>query len=206
MNIQTPTITTTELLEALGRSSGGTGGGEIAWRTLDGRMRPVVIAMVRRLGLLPEEAEEVAQQSLAEVFEGYRRGHYERSRGRLRSWIIGIARHRAIDAFRRRGRAVGGTVATPEIPDHAGLTRIWDEEWTQHLARQAMETLRASSELDERTIQAFELFALRGVPASEAAAACAMTPSQVYVAKNRVAERLREIIAELSLTYSEPEA
>lgn len=194
-----PLATTTELLERLAATSD-----DDAWRLLDGRMRPVLLSVVRKLGLSADEADEVVQQTLAEVFEGYAKGQYQRDRGRLRSWIISIARHATIDVFRRRGRVAGALQALdPEVPDEQGMTRIWEGEWEQHLACEAMLKLRSSSQVDARTIQAFELFALRGVPVMDVAATCGMSPSQVYVAKNRVAERLRAIVAELASAYEE---
>jgi RNA polymerase sigma-70 factor (ECF subfamily) len=192
------TTTTTELLEGLQDPANRT-----AWRTLDERMRPVVVAVARRLGLSADAAEEVAQQTLVDVFEGCRRGSYERGRGRLRAWIVSIAHHRAIDELRRHGRGRGALEAIPDIPDPVRLTEIWDEEWTQHLAREAMKVLRATSQIEERTVRAFELFALRGVPADDVAAQCAMPRAQVYLAKNRVTKRLREIVRDLARVYEE---
>src|SRR5262245_4166481 len=118
------TITTTELLESLKNPSHHT-----AWQLLDSRMRPVVLAVVRRLGLTPDEAEEVAQAALVEVFEGYQKGKYQRGRGRLRSWVVGIARNLALDSLGRRARARGGSVSPPDVPDAARVSVIWDEEW-----------------------------------------------------------------------------
>ncbi|MEW6253265.1 MAG: sigma factor, partial [Planctomycetota bacterium] len=130
--------TTTELLDGL-RDPGN----QTAWCALDERMRPVVIAVARRLGLPADAAEEVAQHTLVEVFEGYRRGTYDRSRGRLRGWIICIARHRAIDELRRRDRR-GGHDLLADIPDPQRTSAIWEVVWRAHLARESMRVLRAT--------------------------------------------------------------
>src|SRR5262245_46554274 len=117
------TITTTELLEGLRSASHKT-----AWRTLDARMRPVLVGVTRRLGLSLDQAEEVAQAALAEVFEGYQQGRYQRGKGRLRSWVVAIARNLAIDALRRKGRSPVQTPLPFEVPDEARVSVIWDEE------------------------------------------------------------------------------
>jgi RNA polymerase sigma factor (sigma-70 family) len=193
------TITTTELLEGLKSSSHRT-----AWQTLDARMRPVIVGVTKRLGLTHDEAEEVAQATLAEVFEGYQKGRYERGKGRLRSWVVAIARNLAIDSLRRRGAAGRAALAFPEVPDDARVSVIWEEEWNRFVAREALACLRREAYVDERTIRAFELFALSGVPADQAGLDCGMTAAQVYVAKNRVARRLREIVSELTAAYEDP--
>jgi DNA-directed RNA polymerase specialized sigma24 family protein len=197
LSIMPETITTTELLENLKSPSHRT-----AWELLDSRMRPVILAVVQRLGLAIEEAEEVAQAALVEVFEGYQNGKYQRGRGRLRSWVVGIARNLALDSMGRRARA-GGGLSGAEVPDAARVSVIWDEEWNRFIAREAMARLRTEDKIDPRTVRAFELFALSGVPAEQAAVECKMTVGQVYVSKNRVAGRLQEIVGELTAAYED---
>jgi DNA-directed RNA polymerase specialized sigma24 family protein len=68
-----------------------------------------------------------------------------------------------------------------------------------------MAELRSSSGVDERTINAFELVALRGVPATEVANQCQMTVDQVYVAKSRVTKKLRELVETLTKAFEEDE-
>ena len=99
--------TTTQLLEALHDE-----GNEVAWQAFDDRHRPIVFGVARRLGLSEEDAADVAQQSIVEFLQAYKRGAYERERGRLRSWLVGIARFRSLDALRRRKRALGERSAT----------------------------------------------------------------------------------------------
>src|SRR5882672_6361039 len=74
------------------------------WREFDDRYRPVLQAFARRLGLADEDADEIAQDVLARFVERYRAGEYDRERGRLRSWIFGIARTRVADWRRSRAR------------------------------------------------------------------------------------------------------
>jgi DNA-directed RNA polymerase specialized sigma24 family protein len=103
----------------------------------------------------------------------------------------------------RRARAPGGGISVPEVPDSARVSVIWDEEWNRLIAREAMARLRAENKIDARTVRAFELFALSGVPAEQAAAECQMPVGQVYVSKNRVAGRLQEIVGELTAAYED---
>jgi DNA-directed RNA polymerase specialized sigma24 family protein len=50
-----------------------------------------VTAFASRLGLDSNEAEDVAQETLIEFVRAYGGGNYDRSRGRLSSWIFSIA-------------------------------------------------------------------------------------------------------------------
>ena len=191
--------TTTKLLDALKDHSN-----EPAWAQIDGRYRPVIAGLARRLGLAQGEADEVSQQALAEFVRAYREGRYDRTKGRLSSWILGIAHHTALKVLRRaRRESPGGSAAMGEVPDESALRSIWETERDREILSRAMGLLRDEAALEDRTLQEFELVALRGVPAAEVAPQCGMSVDQVYVAKSRVTKRLREVVADLTAAFEE---
>jgi len=62
-----------------------------------------------------------------EVLLQFKAGKYDRARGRLRSWIFGIARRRAADVVRARlRRPEGGDGALAFVEDEARVTREWE--------------------------------------------------------------------------------
>lgn len=191
-----PTRTTTRLIEQLRDPANA-----VAWTSFDQRYRPVLIRFARSLGFGPEAAAEVAQQALVEFVFAYRAGRYSRERGRLSSWLLGIVRNVAARAWRSR-RAAAGDVALTEVaaplPEEARLTQIWEREREAALLIEALARLRQSTRAKEHTLRAFELAALRGVPAAEVAAQCGIDVDTVYVIKNRFTKRLREIVRELT--------
>lgn len=191
-----PTRTTTRLIEQLRDPANA-----VAWTSFDQRYRPVLIRFARSLGFGPEAAAEVAQQALVEFVFAYRAGRYSRERGRLSSWLLGIVRNVAARASRSR-RAAAGDVALTEVaaplPEEARLTQIWEREREAALLIEALARLRQSTRAKEHTLRAFELAALRGVPAAEVAAQCGIDVDTVYVIKNRFTKRLREIMRELT--------
>lgn len=199
MHTSRPT-TTTVLLESLKDSGNNT-----VWRDFDTRYRPIIFGVARRMGLGEDDAAEVAQQTLADFARAYRAGQYERGDGRLSSWIIGIARHRALDLFRANARHRGrrGESAMIGVADGARLTTMWEIERRRAIRDEALAVLRTQTRLGEATLRAFELFVVRGVPAGEVAAQCAMSADEVYVAKARATKRLREIVSELVAAYEE---
>lgn len=127
--------------------------------------------------------------------------------GRLSSWIIGIAHHRVIDTWRARGRQriERGDSAMGEMPASApwAVEAAWDAARQKVIFERALQRLRTDTKMDERTVRAFELCAVRGVPAEAAAQECGMTVSEVYVAKNRAIKKLRELVATLTQEFDE---
>lgn len=195
------TRTTTRLLDALHEQ-----GNEPVWAQIDARYRPVLTGVARRLGLDAADAAEVAQQALAEFVRSYRDGRYDRTKGRLSSWILGIAHHTALRLFREKRRDQhGGDTVLAQVPDEGELRNIWLDERDRTILERALGLLRDESTIDDRTLRAFELVAMRGVPAAETAAQCDMTADQVYVAKSRVTKKLRGIVEQLTAAFEEDE-
>lgn len=193
------TKTTTKLLDALRDLSN-----EPAWAQIDSRYRPVVTGLARRLGLNQSDAEEVAQQTLTEFVRAYRDGRYDRTKGRLSSWILGIAHHTALRLMRTGGRAVlVGDAALTEVADEPVLRSIWADERDREILSRALQMLRDESAMDERTLNAFELVAIRGVPVEAVASQCGMSVDQVYVARSRATKRLRRIVEDLTSAFEE---
>ncbi len=195
------TRTTTQILESLRDASNGG-----LWRLFDERYRPVLTSFARKQGLSEDDAADVAQLALTQFAADYREGRYDRNRGRLSSWIIGIARNRVADLKRQhvRHRVDRGESALIDLSDDEAAHRDWEEARQKVILERAMHVLRSDTKLDERTILAFDLCALRNVPPAEAAADCGMTVAEVYVAKNRAIKKLREIVAQLTQEFDEP--
>lgn len=196
------TRTTTRLLDALHERDN-----QPAWAQIDARYRPVIAGMARRIGLSDADADETAQRTLAEFVRIYREGRYDRSKGRLSSWILGIA-HRTALRVRRDGRRaefvdVDHLDTGADMSDDPALRSIWTDERDRTILARAFEILREDSAVDPRTIQAFELVAMRGVPAAEAAVQSGMSVDQVYVAKTRMTKRLRRLVEELTAAFEE---
>jgi RNA polymerase sigma-70 factor (ECF subfamily) len=194
------TRTTTVLLDGL-----RDGGNDEAWTEFDRRYRPIVMGFARRLGLGDADAADVAQETMTRFLEEYGQGKYHRERGRLRSWLIGLAKYRVAQVYRGRSgrREVGGASALADLEDEQRLTRLWEDERRESLLRTAMHTLRETTKTDEKTIRAFELLVVNQVAPASVAEQLDMSTADVYRAKNRVADRLRTIIDGLDAAYED---
>lgn len=175
---------------------------EQVWRAFDDRFRPIIVAFAGRLGAQAEDAADVAQETLSQFLRDFRAGKYDRSRGRLHAWIVGIARHRLIDLQRRRAaqRERRGESAIAELPAEGELSQLWDAECREEILRAGLRELR-ETRLDPNTIRAFEMVALEESTPAAAAAALGLTVDSVYAAKNRCLAQLRTILARLHDAY-----
>ena len=183
--------TTTALLEDLADPLD-----DAAWTELDARFRPIVFGLARRLGLGEADAADATQETLTRFVRAYRDGKYDRSRGRLQAWMVGIARHAIAEvrvgrASRRERR---GESAILPLPGDDETDQIWDEELHAELMRRAMLKLRTMTRTDGRTIEAFEMLSLGGLAPEAVGERLGMTRNDVYLAKHRCLSRLRELM------------
>lgn len=183
--------TTTELLNGLHQP-----GNRAAWDEFDRRYRPVLIGFLRRMGLDEADAADVAQETLASFVQAYREHKYDREQGRLRSWLIGIARCRLADLRRDAGRrrVTRGESAIVGIPEDVDTEALWELEERRFIFEQAIQELRTTTRFNERTLEAFERVVLKQEPIESVAADLGLTSQEIYNAKNRVVERLRDIL------------
>ena len=177
---------------------------EEAWSAFDSRYRPILIGFARNLGLSDEEAADVAQETITRFVEQYREGRYDRARGRLGAWLVGIARYRVLDQHRANGRrALRGESAMVDLDDEASISEVWETQRRARILDLAMSRLRDGGRTDPRTIEAFELLMVHGLSAATVAEQLDMPVQSVYVAKSRVAARLQAMVAEVEADFDE---
>ncbi|QOJ15694.1 MAG: sigma-70 family RNA polymerase sigma factor [Planctomycetia bacterium] len=190
MQTGSQTNTTTELLDGLHQS-----GNRAAWSEFDRRYRPILIAFLTRMGLDHADAADVAQETLACFVRDYRLNRYDRSRGRLRTWLISIARCRLADLRREEGRRRESPAAALDaVADDREADAIWEAEQRRFIFEQAVADLRSTTRFSERTIEAFERVVLRREPVDQVSTDVGLSPQEIYNAKNRIVERLRELV------------
>jgi RNA polymerase sigma factor (sigma-70 family) len=190
------TRTSTMLLNGLRDPSDKT-----CWEQFDGRYRPLVLAVGRRLGLQEADVEDAAQEAMAAFVQAYRRNQYDRDKGRLRDWLCGIASHKIRDIQRKRSRQekpvtdkTDAANILNQIEDHRMKT-FWEDECKKAILRQSLEEVRR--EVDPRAFEAFQLFALQQWPATRVAAHLQISEDVVYQNKRRILARVRKILPQM---------
>ncbi|MFM7134793.1 MAG: RNA polymerase sigma factor [Planctomycetota bacterium] len=176
-----------------------------AWETFDRRYRPILVGFARNSGLRENDAAEVAQETIVRFVEEYRAGRYDRERGRLGAWLVTIARYRILDQRRREGTAkvARGESAMVDLDDERSVTEAYEAERRQAVLREALDELRTSSRTDPKTIKAFEMLVYHGLSTQVVAQELGMSAHDVYLAKSRVAAKLREIVVRLEREFEE---
>jgi RNA polymerase sigma factor (sigma-70 family) len=156
--------------------------------------------------LQPADADDVSQEVLVAFVTAHRDGRYDKEKGRFRNWLGRIAANKTTDAVRRMMR---GDVQPIDEASQTGFfervahgepdghERLWQQEWERFLLDAC--TRVVSMEFDQQTLRAFELYAVAGTPADEVAGQIGITRNAVYIAKNRVLERMRTLRDELEL-------
>ncbi len=104
------------------------------------------------------------------------------------------------DASHRQFATTSGHAHSPSVhggngqrvpPDPADVVaeQMWEEDWRRNLLQVCLDRVR--EEIEPKTFQAFQLYALDGWSAKEAAEFLGLSVASVYAAKSRVAERVR---------------
>ena len=172
-----------------------------AWEAFDRRYRPILIGFVRNCGVKQSEAAEIAQETIVRFVEEYREGKYDRSRGRLGAWLVTIARYRVLDMRRKAGTAKveRGESAMIDLDDDKSVGAAYEAERRHALLREALEELRTKSRTDPKTVKAFEMLVYHSLTPQVVAEQLGMSTHDVYLAKSRVAAKLREIVVRLEI-------
>jgi RNA polymerase sigma factor (sigma-70 family) len=110
-------VATTDLLESIGSKSS-----QASFEALYERYLPRLMAFLRKRGLSPVAAKDMVQEVMLAIWK--RADTFTSEKGGARSWILTIAKHRHIDATRRKSRQ-GVEVADGELASDAiALTEV----------------------------------------------------------------------------------
>ncbi len=162
-----------------------------AWQEFDRRYGELLLRFCVACGLQLSDAEDARQMVLLSLTQGLDEFQYDRDKGRFRSYLAAAARHAVerIVTRQARLRAAANRPAPPEATvDHAEL---WEQEWMNAHYRAAVAELRSTH--DPRGLAVFDGL-LQGQSPAQLAAAFDLTEVAVRKIKQRVRERLTEIV------------
>ena len=189
--MKTEWITTTRVLDDLKTSNDGD-----AWNVFYHHFNPMLSNFGKHLGLSDDDAQDVAQKTLMEFIKAFRADKYDRSRGRLKNWLFGIARNVMLDLRKHlpreqliRDRTTGMSF-WESIEDDNVIKHTWNTEWRRMVLEYCLERVRMES--DSKVFKAFELYALHDIPSMEVAKQLEMSTAAVYIAKSRVLKKIQE--------------
>jgi RNA polymerase sigma-70 factor (ECF subfamily) len=138
-------------------------------------------------------AEDVTQEAFLSLWRSGAR--YDRARGSVRTWLLGVVRNRAIDALRREAtRAPTVELQLERLPDQGPYTELTDvEALRQEAAREVRGALRM---LPADQLKVIELAYFAGLSHSEIAEALGMPLGTVKGRMRLAMEKIRGTLAE----------
>lgn len=143
------------------------------------------------------EADDVLQDAFVSLTRALPEYHYTPDEhGHFRNYLLGVVRHKALDAVRRiksevKKRSLYATErqgGPPNQPDE-------DEEWCNSLMHVALEQLMADDSIASRNREIFRHVALMGEPPERVASDFGVTRGNVDVIKARLLSRLKGLVA-----------
>ena len=176
-------------------------GDEAAWAEFFDRYRDEIVDLGYFKGLSDDECADLVQNVMIRFFHKVEGGfRYDPTLARFRTFFSRLVKGCIYDLLRRRERH---TVAVAELPDIDGGDRpdeLLDmaimEKWRRILREEAL--LELAQRVDDKTFQAFELYALECDTPRDTAKLLGMSVNSVYVAKSRCLKILREIVSRLN--------
>lgn len=162
--------------------------------------RDVNPALLRYLTLGGEPAEDVAADTWATVVKGLRR--FRGDERAWRSWVFTTARRRAVDAGRRRARAVQVEVASEQWQVEALAAGATDPADAVVAGEDTDAALRLVAQLSPLQAEAVVLRVVAGLPVEDVARVVGRSPGAVRVAVHRGLRRLEQVLADRGVTTS----
>jgi RNA polymerase sigma factor (sigma-70 family) len=169
-------------------------GDHAAWREFDARYRELILRYCHRCGMQSADAEDIRQVAVLELARGLDRFVYRPELGRFRDYLGTIVRNLIRHHFTRRQRAAERPLSdAADVSAESEREALWDEEWTLHHYRTAMQRVRES--FHPRSVEIFDAM-LAGRSVDELMRQFETTRDVVYKIKQRVRERLTRLITE----------
>ena len=138
-------------------------------------------------------AEDVAQEAFLSVWRSGAR--FDRTRGSVRTWLLGVVRNRAIDVLRRdAGRAPAISLELDSVPEQESRAEQTDAEALRR--DEAREVRGVLSELPEDQVKVVQLAYFGGLTHSEIAEVLGMPLGTVKGRMRLAMDKMRAKLAE----------
>jgi RNA polymerase sigma-70 factor, ECF subfamily len=185
-------VTSFSLLEHLRQTPS-----DSAWERLVDLYTPLIRDWLRRHVVLDQDVDDLVQEVLAIVVRKMPEFQRRPQTGAFRRWLRTITVN-CLRGFWRAQRSRpkiaendGFAHVLDELEDpNSALSKLWDQEHDDHVARQLLVMIRPRFEA--KTWQAFQRVALEAIPVDQVASELGMTANAVFIAKSRVMHLIRQ--------------
>lgn len=178
---------------------------QTSWQDFYSIYSKLIFDLALKAGLTRSEAEDVLQETMVAVARHMPTFKYDPTLGSFKAWLFTMTRWRITDQFRKRapvsedaGETATGTRTIDKIvdPGSTDLNGTWEVEWEKRLLEAALTNVKR--QIDPLKYQVFDFYANKGWPPEKVAATFHVSVSQVYLAKHRITELLRDEVARLN--------
>lgn len=178
----------------------------VAWGEFDAAYRDLIIRYCRAKGLQVADAEDVRQLVMLSLSRALRTFEYQPARGRFRGYLYRTVRN-AITQHIARPKNRPDPIDHIELAMHASddeeaVDALWEREWMDHHYRLAMKTVRET--FDPRSVDVFDRL-LAGASVETVAGDFGMSTQAVHKVKQRIRDRMTELIRDQVLEEDGPD-
>lgn len=151
------------------------------------------------------EADDVIQETLLSLMKAMPDYHYTPDRnGHFRNWLMGIVKHKALDAVRRAttfsslkenmAKLDGMNAAAPTVPAD-------DDSWKQAAMEAAIEQVMSDASITARTREVFRHVTLMHEQPEDVARQFGISRNNVDQIKKRMIDKLSALVAAMTAGY-----
>jgi len=153
-------------------------------------------------GLKDADAQEVVQETVISVTKNIKDFEYDRSKGSFKGWLMKTTKWKIMDQFRKiqkkNTRECSGSSEflenlSNELPE---VEKYWENNWQQELLESAL--VKVKEQVKPIYYQVYDMLIRKEMKPKEVSSALGIKTDQVYLAKHRVAEVLKQIIGEMN--------
>ena len=180
---------------------------QASWQEFFDTYWRLIYGVARKAGLTDAEAQDVVQETMVAVARHMPTFSYDPALGSFKGWLLNMTRWRISDQFRKRrtvetpapatGDSDSGTSFIDRVADPASkkFDDVWELEWQQNRLAAALDHVRRS--IDPEKYQIFDLYVNKGWLPEKVAQSFHISVDQVYLAKHRVTQSIKNEVERL---------
>ncbi len=181
---------------------------QASWQEFFDTYWRLIYGVARKSGLSDTEAQDAVQDTMLAVAKHMPTFTYDPNLGSFKAWLLNMTRWRILDQFRKRNKA--GAQPTDESDSDTTRTRFiervadpvsqqindeWEREWQQHVLAAALDNVKRK--IDPQKYQVFDFYVNKGWTPEKVAERFGISVQQVYLAKHRITEAIKEEVERL---------
>jgi len=165
-------------------------GNSRAWRRFVDLYTPMIRKYARICGLRPDAVEDVTQECLQALVKRMPDFEYSPERGRFKSYLWTLVRNKIRSMNRGHRPEQARSSEMSRVPEPEPSEEQWEKLWQRTHLKYCLKKLEGRFE--PKTMEAFREYVLKETPVEAVGDSLGMTPNQLYQAKNRILQRLKE--------------